>query len=306
MYDGYDPQVSVIVPVFNSEKYIEKTLLSVLKQTYENFEIIIIDDGSYDDTLNTIHTIKKKYNEKRLIILEQSHKGPGAARNLGIRHAKAEFISFLDSDDIWFPEKLERTIAIFHSRANINLVSHELIQIHQNGWKKTSRLHKRYNPKIDYFINIYKTNCLVPSAVTLKKSVLPKNKCFSEHLHPAEDFDLWLTISSLTNPYYIQDPLAYYMIREGSQSEDIERRLRQVIKVLKKHYPEFKKKSHLAVFFLRKRISQFTGAAGKDWLLRGDFKKATPLLIKALLYWPFNFKILLYPLWIPYIRIKNR
>jgi len=300
-----NPKVSVIIPVFNSEKYIENALLSVLKQTYKNFEIIIIDDGSNDNTLDVIHEIKNRFNENRIIILEQNHRGCGAARNLGIRHAKADLIAFLDSDDIWFADKLERTIAVFNSRADVNLVSHDLIRVYSNGYKEMFFLHKRYNPKIDYFVNIYMSNCLVTSTVTLKKSVLLKNECFNEYLHPAEDYDFWLKISSRIKPYYIRKPLAYYLIREGSQSEDIDRGLQQIIKVLKRHFPELKKKNFFASLKLRKRMAQFLGAAGKEWLLRGNIFKAVALFNRALVQWPLNFKIFLYPLWVFYIRIKK-
>lgn len=291
------PIVSVIMPVFNSEKYIEKTLLSVLEQTYKNYEVIIIDDGSNDNSLGIIEGIKNRFNEKRIIILNQSHKGAGAARNLGIKNAKADLIAFLDSDDFWFPNKLERVIGVFNLITEINLVVHDLI-INKNGHKKSLVLSNRYNPKIDYFVNLYKTNCLAISAVTVRRSILFEVGLFDEFLPPVEDYDLWLKLAPLAKPYYLREKLGYYLIREDNQTADIDLRLRQATNVLKRHYPELNKKIPFANFVLRKRRSQFLGAAGKDWLLRGNITRAALLFMLALIQWPFNIKIFLYLFWV--------
>ncbi len=300
------PKVSVIIPVFNSEKYIEKTFLSVMRQTYKDYEIIIIDDGSSDKTIDTVKKIEKNFFDKRVVILEQDHKGAGAARNLGILHAKADLIAFLDSDDIWFVDKLEKTMAVFDSETEVNLVAHDLIRIHPNGKKDIFYLHKKYNPRIDYFVNLYKKNCLVTSTVTVKKSILLEVGLFDNNFPPVEDYDLWLKMAHLVKPYYIKKLLGYYLIREGSQSENIDLRLVQEISVLTKHFPEFKKKHPFPSLILRKRKGQILGAVGKDWLLRKKTVKAVSLFTRALIQWPFNIKIYLYPLWVLYLKAKQR
>ena len=302
---GNNPLISVIVPVFNSARYIKNGLLSILSQTYKNYEIVIVDDGSDDHTREGIEEVKNSFKDRKIIILAQSHKGAGAARNLGLEHAQAELVAFLDSDDLWLPEKLQRTVNIFNSRQEINLVSHDLIRIYQNGYKEKFLLHRRYNPRADYFVNLYKSNCLVTSTVTVKKSILFKVGMFDEDFPPAEEYDLWLKMAHLVKPYYIKEPLGYYLIREGSQSENVDRRLRQEIGVLKKHFPEFKAKYPFAGLVLRKRTAQILGAVGKEWLLRRKIKKAVPLFVRALAQWPFNFKIFLYPLWVFYISVKK-
>ena len=101
--------ISVVIPVFNGEKYIEKTLLSVVRQTTLPLEIIVVDDGSQDNTCEVIESFIYAYPEITTTLVKGQHLGPGAARNTGIATARGSWIAFLDSDDLWFPKKLEVT-----------------------------------------------------------------------------------------------------------------------------------------------------------------------------------------------------
>ncbi|NES42262.1 glycosyltransferase family A protein, partial [Moorena sp. SIO2C4] len=99
-------KVSVIIPVYKVEKYIAATVESVLAQTYKNFELLLIDDGSPDNSIQ----ICQQINDPRIKIIRQDNQGVSAARNTGIRHAQGEYIAFLDGDDLWVPEKLEKHV----------------------------------------------------------------------------------------------------------------------------------------------------------------------------------------------------
>jgi len=101
------PLVSVVIPVYNVEQYIQEALDSALKQTYRNIEIIVVDDGSPD---NSVAIIQKRYNDPRLRIVRQRNRGLAGARNTGIRHASGQYVAFLDSDDFWQPNKIELQI----------------------------------------------------------------------------------------------------------------------------------------------------------------------------------------------------
>jgi glycosyltransferase involved in cell wall biosynthesis len=100
------PKLSVIIPVYNAERSIAETLQSVLAQTYRDFELLIIDDGSTDRSID----LCQQFNDPRMRVIHQNNRGLAGARNTGIRHAKGEYLAFLDSDDIWLPEKLEKHI----------------------------------------------------------------------------------------------------------------------------------------------------------------------------------------------------
>ncbi|MEO1186284.1 MAG: glycosyltransferase family 2 protein, partial [Cyanobacteria bacterium J06636_27] len=110
-------KVSVIIPVYNAEKYIAATVQSVLSQTYKNFEIIIVDDGTPDNSVK----ICQKFNDSRIRIIHQANRGLPGARNTGIRHAQGDYLAFLDADDIWLPEKLEKHVEHLNSSPTVGI-----------------------------------------------------------------------------------------------------------------------------------------------------------------------------------------
>ena len=111
------PTVSIVMPVWKSERYIAEAVKSVLGQTFEAFELLIVDDGSPDGSLD----ICRAFSDPRIRYLRQENRGLAAARNTGLRHARGEFIAFLDSDDIWEPEKLERHVAHLRSSPGVGV-----------------------------------------------------------------------------------------------------------------------------------------------------------------------------------------
>jgi glycosyltransferase involved in cell wall biosynthesis len=112
-------KVSIIIPLYNSEKYIAETINSALNQTWENKEIIIIDDGSTDKSL----VIAKSYERVNVIVISQQNKGASAARNVGIKNSKGDFIQFLDADDLLSTDKIEAQMKIFEQYGNDIIVS---------------------------------------------------------------------------------------------------------------------------------------------------------------------------------------
>lgn len=115
------PLVSVVIPAYNAEAFIQKTLTSVLSQTYKNLEVLVIDDGSTDRTVEIVEAMME--SDRRIHLFQQPNSGVAAARNLGIKHAKGEFIAPLDADDIWYPQNIEKQVQCFlESDATVGLV----------------------------------------------------------------------------------------------------------------------------------------------------------------------------------------
>lgn len=110
-------KVSVIIPVYNAEKYVAATIKSVLSQTYENFEIIIVDDGSPDNSIE----VCKLFKDSRIKIIRQKNKGLAGARNTGIRHAQGDYLAFIDADDMWLPEKLEKHVLHLDNSSKVGI-----------------------------------------------------------------------------------------------------------------------------------------------------------------------------------------
>jgi glycosyltransferase involved in cell wall biosynthesis len=110
-------RVSVVIPVYNAEKHVANTLESLLAQTHENFEVIIVDDGSLDNSIN----VCRQFTDPRIKIVQQSNRGLPGARNTGIRHAEGDYIAFLDADDLWLPTKLEKHVRHFEESPHIGV-----------------------------------------------------------------------------------------------------------------------------------------------------------------------------------------
>ena len=131
----YPPKVSVIIPVYNREKYIAETIESALSQTFQDIEILVIDDGSEDQSPEIAKRYAQKYPQKVKYLEHQNHRnyGVSASRNLGIHHAGGEYVAFLDSDDLWRPEKIERQVEILDNDPDVGLVYCALCVIDEQG-----------------------------------------------------------------------------------------------------------------------------------------------------------------------------
>jgi len=128
-YNGRDktPFISVVIPTYNSAEYITPTLESVFSQTYDNYEVIISDDGSSDNTNQIVNNIFVRFPDRATKLLANKHFGAGASRNIGIKAASGEWIAFLDSDDLWSDSKLWKVADYINNNENVDLVCHSEI-----------------------------------------------------------------------------------------------------------------------------------------------------------------------------------
>jgi glycosyltransferase involved in cell wall biosynthesis len=183
--------ISIVIPTYNRASFLKEAIDSVLSQTYRNFELIVVDDGSTDDTPKLLSS----YGEK-IKVIKKANKGPSAARNRGIKAAKGGWIAFLDSDDVWKPGKLEKQVQFIKDNPEIKICQTEEIWI-RNG--------KRVNPRKKHEMHsgwIYEQClplCIVsPSSVMIHRDVFEKVGLFDETMLACEDYDLWLRIA----PHY--------------------------------------------------------------------------------------------------------
>ncbi len=198
-------KISVVIPCYNCEKSIEKTASFILQQTVLPDEIIYINDGSTDRTLELLKKIKAHSAVKSLII-NQQNAGVSSARNAGIEKSEGNLIAFCDSDDYWKPTKLE-VIKEFFENENINSVAHGYIIIGDD--KKEKRCvykGKKGFELLDEYLNSY----IQTSTVVIRKKVFDSVGKFNDELVVAEDFDLWLRIIAYGGFHYINQCLSYY------------------------------------------------------------------------------------------------
>jgi glycosyltransferase involved in cell wall biosynthesis len=248
--------IDVIIPAYNAEKFIERTIVSVLRQTYLPEKIIVVDDGSIDKTVEIVENISKT-SKIPIVLISQENKGPNAARNVGLKNADSEFIALLDADDIWKEEKLQKQIEVFEKSEfeNLGLVycGYELIDEKGEDVNKKNILPFL---KGKVFNQLLKSNLISGScsSVLIKKKCFQKVGFFDETLSGSEDWDMWLRLSKHYEFDYVDESLVYITDRSVSNNKNFERMLDNRIKFLKKWIIEIQKDKKLAAFHRNKII----------------------------------------------------
>ena len=206
-----DNLVSIITPLYNSKKYIEETILSVLNQTYKNWEMLIIDDCSTD---NGVEIVNKYIGDKRIKYRKlEVNSGAAICRNKGIELANGEFIAFLDSDDLWKKEKLEKQVD-FMKNNNYSISFTEYEEIDENS-NKLNILIKSPRKPVTYrrYLLTNPIGCL-----TGMYNVKKLGKVYMPLMRNREDTGFWLNILKKDKAYSLNENLAYYRIRRNSLS----------------------------------------------------------------------------------------
>lgn len=204
------PFISVIIPTYNRENFILESVHSVLKQTYRNFELIVVDDGSTDATQKMLQPV---FSE--IILLKQPQRGPSAARNSGIRVASGTWISFLDSDDLWLPGKLEQQVRFFLANPEAKVSYTEEIWYRKGRRVNPAKKHRKYS---GWIYRKMLPLCLVsPSSVMIHREVFETVGLFDETLPACEDYDLWLRIGAKYPIHLLPEPLI--VKRNGHQGQ---------------------------------------------------------------------------------------
>lgn len=232
----YNDLISVVIPLYNAEQYIEKTLLSVLNQTYKFFEVIIVDDCSTDNSLKIVESFAKKDSRIKIIKRAYNFGGPAAPRNNGIKAAKGEFIAFLDSDDIWFKNKLEVTIKTLSKHPNIDVFYHNENHISVDGQEKVYKFAQIENSNAYEFL-LY-GNHIANSSAVVRRIELFRVDCISEDRDfiSSEDYDLWLRLAMVDVFFYrCKEVLGERKYRKDSISADREKHSFSFFNVYKKH-----------------------------------------------------------------------
>lgn len=207
------PTVSVILPTYNRCRLLKRAVDSVLDQTCRDFELIVVDDGSSDDT----PALLARYGD-RLRAIRQPNRGVSAARNAGIRQAAGKLIALLDSDDYWLPQKLARQVAFFENNPDAAICQTEEIWIRNGVRVNPKKRHQKCSGRI--FEKCLPLCLISPSAVMLRTSLLDEVGMFDENLPACEDYDLWLRITCQYPVGLIADPL---IVKCGGHDDQLSR-----------------------------------------------------------------------------------
>lgn len=258
--------VSVIIPTYNRDDIVERAIRSVVNQTYNNLEIIVVDDGSTDNTKQIVGEI----NDNRIIYIRQKkNKGISAARNTGIKNSEGKFIAFLDSDDEYLPQKIKKSLEIFKGTSScLGMVSSS----HYGDEKKL--VFPSPNKKINK-----KRTIPIPSTWVLKKEVFKKVGFFNEGISLAEDSEFFWRFRKKFMFDIIREPLVVkYRSADGFHVKE-----EKIIKLRKKTIANLKKqKKH-------RLTARFLNMLGKDYRSFGKIKLARKYFLQAFRTYFLNF-----------------
>ncbi|QJA05786.1 glycosyltransferase [Thermosulfurimonas marina] len=263
------PLVSVILPTFNRARFLGEALESVFSQTYRPLEVIVVDEASADETPWVVSRFPVIYVRRPV------RKGPAAARNRGLRLCRGELVSFLDSDDLWLPEKVARQVAFLREHPEAVAVQPEEIWIKNGRRVAPQRKHRKPH---GYFFHRAVKLCLVsPSGVMLRRRVLEEIGFFDEEFPVCEDYELWLRLAARYPVYLLPEPL---VLKRGGHGDQLSRtpgldlwRAKALAKVLRD--PALSPEMRLmALAEARRKLEIFRRGALKHGNLGGLFEAA--------------------------------
>jgi glycosyltransferase involved in cell wall biosynthesis len=282
------PKISVIIPLFNKGFIISKTLQSVLAQTFTDFEIVIINDGSTDNGFEIV----SQFSDERIKLFQQENKGAAAARNLGIEKAKGELIAFLDADDYWFQNHLEELFKLYTDFPNCGIYgSRYYMKISNKKVIKTS-----YSPSVrnefrgvlsDYFNASSAFRVGLTSAILIPKNVLQKDFIFNPEISSGQDLELYTKIA-------IEKPVAITNLFTIEYNFSLDNQLSKT-PILQKQLIDFKQFS--SVECNNNNLKKFLDAYRLEYALQyriaGNLEKSDFYLKDIASKIPFKTKILL-------------
>jgi glycosyltransferase involved in cell wall biosynthesis len=221
-----EPKVSIVTPLYNSSVYIQSTLGSVLAQTLENWELILVNDGSQDDTTEKV---KPYLADPRISYISQDNQGIAGARNTGIAAARGEWVCLLDHDDRWLPNKLEKQLE-FAATYNLEIVSTDAFvvkgaerHLYSTNFPKETVValaHSLRDDDVDIFKLLIEGNFLCSSSVAIKRQLFERLGLLDPKAAPADDYEMWLRCSAHAKIGYLDEPLIEYHMHEGNYSRD--------------------------------------------------------------------------------------
>jgi len=278
-----DLKVSVIIPTYNRAHLVGRAIQSVLNQTFKDFELIVVDDSSTDNTDDIIKEFQKK-DDRITYLKHEKNKGGSAARNTGIKAARGEYIAFQDSDDEWFPEKLGKQMRIFES------ASLEIGVVYTGFWRIEND-RKIYIPASwviqkegKIYKELLKWNFVTTQSILVRKVCFDRVGYFDENLPRLQDWELVIRLSKYYNFKCIDEPLLTSPFTPDSISANQDALIKAYELILEKHYEEFKEDKGL--------LARHQGSIGSLLCQRGNLNQGRRYLLKAIKSHPLNLKYL--------------
>jgi len=289
------PTVSVLMPAYNGEKYIGQAIESVLSQSFSDLELIVVDDGSVDDTMAIV---ERYMSDSRLVCLESvGNKGVAAARNRALSHSNGRFISFLDQDDAWLPNKLEVQVKILEDNPDVAMVHSDVMVMDEVGFVVNR---DDYLVSMDSVINVRNifpelfARCDIQVlTVLLRKSVLDNTGWFNEELAGVDDYELWLRIAKRYSVAHIKTALAMYRKHPQQESNNGYKQLSLRLRALETFVGANSEVRNMigGSLYVHRMKGLYIGVANYYFWVQQDYKSAKFYYWKGLRLKPLDFGI---------------
>lgn len=274
------PKVSVVIPAYNAMTYLPETLESVLKQTFTDFEVLIVNDGSSDRIVSWVSEII----DPRVKLISQENQGLSGARNTGIDHAQGKYIAFLDADDLWEPTKLEKQVCCFQENPDAGVVYTWSLLVNEHG-KPTGRI---FASQIEG--QVWRQLLVEMDVISNGSSAVVRRDCFEavgvfdRNLAAAADLDMWLRIAAKYPFAVVKEPLTLYRQHSTSMSKNRQRMFQDLQKVIEKAFQS----ASLEMLYLRNQAYASLIMLSQAWwsVDEGDYKTARAWQRQAYLHDP--------------------
>jgi glycosyltransferase involved in cell wall biosynthesis len=227
------PKVSIVIPAYNAIAYLPAAMDSVLKQTFTDFEVLIVDDGSSDGTAQWASQI----SDPRIKLISQQNQGSSSARNTGITASQGEYIALLDADDFWTPTKLEKQVHYLDNHPTVGLVDTWTILVDQQG-KSTGKVVISYAEGDEVWQQLvqFKPVCCCDSTPMIRRSCFETVGLFNPDLLFLEDLDLWIRLANHYSFGVVKEPLVFYRQHPHSKSTNCKETLEAFRKIVEKAF----------------------------------------------------------------------
>jgi GT2 family glycosyltransferase len=282
------PLVSVVIPAYNSARFISAAIECVLHQTYRCFEVVVVNDGSTDETANEVARFGTAVS-----CIHQQNRGLSAARNRGIQSASGPLIAFLDADDLWKPTKLECQVGLLRNRPEIGLVHTDLDCLDESiGIVKPSPANR------EEFVGscwsaLWRGNRIGVSSVMIRRHVLEQVGLFDERITrpTSQDYDLWLRLACRTVFGYIPEALTTCRFHDANASRNSTAMNEDVAYVLEKAYREHRQSGNgVPIPMPRRRLGYVYSCLAQKYTAQGRQREARRAIARQLRYLPWDFR----------------
>jgi len=280
---------SIVITLYKGARFIEATLDAVSEQTYKDYEVILVNDGSPDNVGEVAKRYMAEHPDMDFVYIEQKNTGLGGARNAAIRRASGDVIAILDQDDIWYPKKLEDVAHAYEKHPDDHIVCHNLY-MRKDGAIKATLLTGPHEKDMHRRL-LFRGNCLAASATSFKKSIVDRIGYFSEEvdkLHMVEDYEYWLRMALHGyRIFFMNDVLGEYVVH-GDNFSHYELICKGELWVVNSHYKLLKGRRPIDYFRLRKRRAEsLLIAAYQSFFPRCVLRKGVYYLSSAIANNPF-------------------